>query len=169
MSLTRFTSSVLLTCTAFAVAFAGCTSDQTDPPGIGSVDMTVTLATPPAGPNEQIDGVFVELYCDGIDPILGVPRPPMSSPETFTINTSTSQGPEPKNTIGLLEKQGLPAGNCYFTFFAVSNTGNTECTGDLTVQISTNQTTQSEVVLACIHTPRFGGVRTDGTFNQCAE
>ena len=66
MSLTRFTSSVLLTCTAFAFALAGCTSDQTDPPGIGSVDMTVTLATPPSGPNEQIDEVFVELYCDGV-------------------------------------------------------------------------------------------------------
>ena len=26
-----------------------------------------------------------------------------------------------------------------------------------------------EVVLACIHTPRYGGVRSDGSFNQCAE
>ena len=68
--------------------------------------MTVTLATPPAGPNEQIYAVDVSLWCDGVDPVLGVPRPPQSSPETFTINTSTSQGPEPKNTIGLLEKQG---------------------------------------------------------------
>ena len=170
MSSTRFTCSVLLTCTAFAVALAGCSSDQTQgSEGIGSVDMTVTLATPPSGPNEQIDAIDVVLYCDGVDPVLGVPRPPMSNPETFTINTSTSQGAEPYNTIGLLEKQGLPAGNCYFAFSAVSNPGNTECTGELTVQVSTNQTTQSEVVLACIHTPRYGGVRTDGTFNQCAE
>jgi ribosomal protein L14 len=131
--------------------------------------MAVTLATPPAGPNEQIDTVNVELYCDGIDPVLGVPRPPMSNPETFSINVSTSQGPEPKNTIGLLEKQGLPAGNCYLAFTAVSNTGNTECTGEITVAIVTDQTTPSEVVLACIHTPRYGGIRTDGTFNQCAE
>jgi exo-beta-1,3-glucanase (GH17 family) len=131
--------------------------------------MTVTLATPPSGPNEQIDSIDVSLWCDGVDPVLGVPRPPQGNPETFSINVSTSQGPEPKNTIGLLEKQGLPAGNCYFEFAAWSNTGNTECTGDLQVQINTNQTTQSEVVLACIHSPRFGGVRTDGTFNQCAE
>jgi len=170
MSLTRFTSSVLLTCTAMAVAVTGCSSDQSPgAEGIGSVDMTVTLAQPPAGPNEQIDTVEVSLYCDGVDPVLGVPRPPQSSPEEFSINVATSQGPEPYNTIGLLEKQGLPAGNCYFSFAAVSNTGNTECTGQLTVAIATNETTQSEVVLACIHTPRYGGVRTDGTFNQCAE
>jgi hypothetical protein len=131
--------------------------------------MKITLATPPSGPNEQIDAVDVSLWCEGVDPVLGVPRPPQSSPETFTINTSTSQGPEPYNTIGLLEKQGLPAGDCHFAFAAVSNSGNTECTGQLTVAIATNQTTQSEVVLACIHTPRYGGVRTDGTLNQCAE
>ncbi len=101
--------------------------------------------------------------------MLGVPRPPQSSPETFTINTSTSQGPEPKNTIGLFEKQGLPAGPCHFDFSAVSNSGNTECTGKLTLVVATNATTSGEVVLACIHTPRYGGVRPDGTFNQCAE
>ncbi len=170
MSLPRFTSSVVLTCAALAVALSGCSSEQPQgAEGIGSVGMTVTLATPPSGPNEQIDTVDVSLYCDGVDPVLGVPRPPQSAPETFSINVATSQGPEPYNTIGFLEKQGLPAGNCYFSFAAVSNTGNTECTGELTVAIATNETTQSEVVLACIHTPRYGGVRTDGTFNQCAE
>jgi exo-beta-1,3-glucanase (GH17 family) len=131
--------------------------------------MTVTLATPPSGPNEQIDTVDVSLYCDGVDPVLGVPRPPQSAPETFSINVATSQGPEPKNTIGLFEKQGLPAGNCYFSFAAASNTGNTQCTGELTVAVATNETTDGTVVLACIHTPRYGGVRGDGTFNQCAE
>jgi exo-beta-1,3-glucanase (GH17 family) len=131
--------------------------------------MEVTLATPPSGPNEQIDTVDVSFYCDGVDPVLGVPRPPQSSPEEFTINTATSQGPEPKNTIGLFEKQGLPAGNCYFSFAAASNTGNTQCTGELTVAVVTNETTDGTVVLACIHTPRYGGVRGDGTFNQCAE
>ena len=35
--------------------------------------------------------------------------------------------------------------------------------------VVTDQTTSFEVVLACIHTPRYGGVRSDGTFNQCAE
>jgi len=131
--------------------------------------MKVTLATPPSGPNEKIDTVDVSLWCEGIDPVLGVPRPPQSAPEQFSINTSTSQGPEPYNTIGLFEKQGLPAGNCHFSFSAVSNSGNTECTGELTVAVATNQTTSGEVVLACIHTPRYGGVRGDGTFNQCAE
>ena len=137
-----------------AAALSGCTSDQSEPAGIGNVDMSVTLATPPSGPNEQIDTVDVSFYCEGIDPVLGVPRPPQSSPETFTINTATSQGPEPYNTIGLFEKQGLPAGPCHFDFFAVSNTGNTECTGELTLVISTSMTTSFEVVLACIHTPR---------------
>jgi exo-beta-1,3-glucanase (GH17 family) len=161
---------MLLAAAAFAVALPGCTSDQTQSPeGIGSVGMAVTLATPPSGPNEQIDAVNVSLYCEGIDPVLGVPRPAQSSPESFTINVSTSQGPEPYNTIGLFEKQGLPAGPCHFEFFAVSNTGNTECTGNLSVVINTDSTTQGEVVLACIHTPRYGGIRTDGTFNQCAE
>ena len=170
MSQSRLASSFVLTCAAFAAALSGCSSDQTQgAEGIGNVGMTVTLATPPSGPNEQIDAVDVSFYCDGVDPVLGVPRPPQSSPETFTINTSASQGPEPKNTIGLLEKQGLPAGDCYFSFAAVSNTGNTECTGEVTVAIASDETTQSEVVLACIHTPRYGGVRTDGTFNQCAE
>ncbi len=159
----------MLTCAALAVALAGCSSEQSEPAGIGNVDMTVTLATPPSGPNEQIDEVNVSLWCAGIDPVLGVPRPPQSSPEMFTINTSTSQGPEPKNTIGLFEKQGLPAGPCTFMFTAASNTGNTECTGELTVVVNTNATTVGEVVLACIHTPRYGGVRADGTFNQCAE
>ena len=161
---------VVLTCAAFAATLAGCTSDQNqNSEGVGSIDMTVTLATPPSGPNEQIDTVDVSLWCEGVDPVLGVPRPPQSNPETFSINVATSQGPEPYNTIGLLEKQGLPAGDCHFSFTAASNTGNTECTGELTVAIVTNETTQSEVVLACIHTPRYGGVRTDGTFNQCAE
>ena len=158
------------TLTTMALAFlASCATDSTPPPGIGSVEMEVTLATPPAGPNEQIDAVDVSLWCDGVDPVLGVPRPPQANPEQFTVNTATSQGPEPYNTIGLLEKQGLPQGNCYFEFYAISNSGNTECTGELTVAITTDQTTQSEVVLACIHQPRYGGVRTDGTFNQCAE
>ena len=170
MSPKRFATSVLLTCAALAASLAGCTSDSSQSPeGIGSVDMKVTLATPPSGPNEQIDAVDVSLWCEGIDPVLGVPRPPQSSPETFTINTSTSQGPEPKNTIGLFDKQGLPAGDCHFSFSAVSNSGNTECTGELTVAVMTDATTSSEVVLACIHTPRYGGVRGDGTFNQCAE
>jgi len=167
---TRLASSAVLTCTALAVALAGCSSDQSEPPGIGNVDMEVTLATPPAGPNEQIDEIFVSFYCDGNDPVLGVPRPPMSNPETFTINTATSQGPEPYNTIGLFEKQGLPAGNCHFTYTATSNSGNTECTGEASpVLVVTDQTTSFEVVLACIHTPRYGGVRSDGSFNQCAE
>jgi hypothetical protein len=170
MSQTRLASSFVLTCAAFAVALSGCSSDQTQgAEGVGNVGMEVTLGTPPAGPNEQIDAVDVSFYCDGIDPVLGVPRPPQSSPEEFTINTSTSQGPEPKNTIGLFEKQGLPAGNCYFSFAAASNTGNTQCTGELTVAVQTGQTTEGTVVLACIHTPRYGGVRGDGTFNQCAE
>ncbi|MGB5416351.1 MAG: hypothetical protein WBN01_17085, partial [Polyangiales bacterium] len=161
---------MLLAATAFAVALPGCTSDQTQSSeGIGSVDMTVTLAAPPSGPNEQIDAINVSLWCAGIDPVLGVPRPAQSSPETFTINVSTSQGPEPYNTIGLFEKQGLPEGDCYFSFSAVSNTGNTECTGEVTVAIVTNVTESFEVVLACIHTPRYGGVRGDGSFNQCAE
>ena len=153
-----------------ALGLSGCSSDQTQGnEGVGNVGMTVTLATPPSGPNERIDAVNVSLWCDGTDPVLGVPRPPQSSPEEFTINTSTSQGPEPKNTIGLFEKQGLPAGNCYFSFAAASNTGNTQCTGELTVAVVTNETTEGTVVLACIHTPRYGGVRGDGTFNQCAE
>ena len=168
MSFTRIASSVALTCAALAVALPGCSSDQPEP-GVGNVDMAVTLATPPAGPNEQIDSVEVSFWCDGVDPVLGVPRPPQSAPEIFTVNTSTSQGPEPKNTIGLFEKQGIPAGNCEFTFSAVSNTGNTECNGEITVAVVTNETTSFEVVLACIHTPRYGGVRGDGTFNQCAE
>ena len=170
MSITRITSSAVLACMAIAMTLAGCSSDQSQgAEGIGNVDMTVTLATPPAGPNEQIDAVNVSLWCEGVDPVLGVPRPPQSAPETFTINTSTSQGPEPYNTIGLFEKQGLPAGDCHFSFTAVSNTGNTECTGELTVAVATDATTTGEVVLACIHTPRYGGVRGDGTFNQCAE
>ena len=168
MSFTRFASSVALTCAALAVALPGCSSDQPEP-GVGNLDMAVTLAQPPSGPNEQIDTVDVSLYCEGIDPILGSPRPPMSAPEKFTINVATSQGPEPKNTIGLLEKQGLPAGKCVLTFNAVSNTGNTECNGEIEVMIQTDQTEDTEVVLACIHTPRYGGLRTDGTFNQCAE
>ena len=136
------TTVLLATAASFAVALPGCTSDQTQSPeGIGSVDMTVTLATPPSGPNEQIDTVEVSLFCEGIDPVLGVPRPAQSSPETFTINASTSQGPEPYNTIGLFEKQGLPAGPCHFEFFAVSNTGNTECTGELSVVVNTDSTT----------------------------
>ena len=164
------TTVLLATAASFAVALPGCTSDQTQSPeGSGSVDMTVTLATPPSGPNEQIDTVDVSFYCEGIDPVLGVPRPAQSSPETFTINVSTSQGAEPYNTIGLFEKQGLPAGPCHFEFFAVSNTGNTECTGKLSVVVDTDSTTPGEVVLACIHAPRYGGVRSDGSFNQCAE
>ncbi len=140
----------ILVLTTMAAYLAGCASDSSSPEGIGSVDMTVTLATPPSGPNEQIDEVAVSLWCDGIDPVLGVPRPPQSSPEEFTINVSTSQGPEPYNTIGLLEKQGLPAGKCYFTFLAVSNTGNTECTGDLEVQI---QTDHQEEQVSQVRTP----------------
>ena len=169
MSITRFASQAVLTCAVLAAALAGCATSDPPSEGIGNVDMTVTLATPPSGPNEQIDTVDVSFYCEGIDPVLGVPRPPQSSPETFSINTSTSQGPEPKNTIGLFEKQGLPAGPCHFDFSAVSNTGNTECTGELTLSVATNATSQGEVVLACIHTPRYGGTRADGTFNQCAE
>ena len=162
--------SVSVAAAVLTLSLAGCASDQTQRlEGLGSVEMALTLATPPSGPNEQIDTVNVSLFCEGIDPVLGVPRPAQSSPETFTINVSTSQGPEPYNTIGLLEKQGLPAGPCHFEFFALSNTGNTECTGTFSVVISADSSTPSQVVLACIHTPRYGGVRGDGIFNQCAE
>ena len=104
--LSAVTSTLML-----AMALPGCSSDGSQgAEGIGNVGMEVTLATPPSGPNEQIDTVDVSFYCDGIDPVLGVPRPPQSSPEEFTINVATSQGPEPYNAIGLFEKQGLPAG-----------------------------------------------------------
>ena len=145
----------------FAAALAGCSSDGSQgAEGVGNVDMAVTLATPPSGPNEQIDDVDVSLWCEGTDPVLGVPRPPQSSPEMFTVNTATSQGPEPYNTIGLFEKQGLPAGPCHFSFSAVSNSGNTQCTGELTVMVNTDVTTSGEVVLACIHTPRYAACFT---------
>ncbi len=67
MSLTRLAGSALLSCAAFAVALTGCSSEQSEA-GIGNVDMAVTLATPPSGPNEQIDTVDVSFYCEGSRP-----------------------------------------------------------------------------------------------------
>ena len=61
------TTVMLLGAAAFAVALPGCTSDQPEA-GLGNVDMAVTLATPPSGPNEQIDAVNVSLWCE--DPFL---------------------------------------------------------------------------------------------------
>ena len=53
--------------------------------------MTVTLAAPPSGPNEQIDTVAVELWCDGIDPVLI--RTIARDPGGYYINIHTTAVP----------------------------------------------------------------------------
>ena len=96
--------------------------------------------TLPPSPTRQVDQVVVTISCDGDDPLIpnppGVPFPTNSDwpTETLLVNVSTSEGNnplDPKPTVGIFKKEGLPPGNCRVRPHAVSNDGNTTCDGHM--------------------------------------
>ena len=147
----RFASSVTFSCLALAFSLAACTSTSTDEGGSASVEANVTLTFPPAGAPQSIDEACGTITCTGLDPILGVPRPSVDNPEEFCIDLSTTEGPDPKNPVGLLAKRGLSApGDCTIFLAAQTTDETTSCEDTITFPVKVNETTQASMVLNCI-------------------
>jgi len=107
----------------------------------------------------------VTVACDGIDPITGLPWPS----ETFDVNVGTSEGndpTDPKDTLGIFKKEGLPEGNCTVTIVAVSDDGTMQCAGQMVdIPVVAGPTnTFVTIVINCITDARYGGIeRSWGT------
>jgi hypothetical protein len=160
-----FAQPLLLACTALAFAFAGCTSDQAN---TGGIDASLTLDADAVV--KHITTVTVTIDCDGIDPITGLPWPS----ETFDVNVNTSEGndpTDPKDSLGVFKKEGLPEGNCTVTITAVSDDGTMTCAGQLVdiAVVAGPTNTFVTVIINCITDARYGGIGVDGEFNQCSE
>ncbi|MBW1904898.1 MAG: DUF3604 domain-containing protein [Deltaproteobacteria bacterium] len=161
----NFPGRILLPCAALAVAFAGCASDQSR---TGGIDATLTLDADAT--IKHITTVAVTIDCDGIDPITGLPWPS----ETFDVNVNTSEGndpTDPKDSLGVFKKEGLPEGNCTVTITAVSDDGTMQCGGQMAEILVTAGPTNTfvTIVINCITDARYGGIGVGGEFNQCAE
>jgi hypothetical protein len=163
----NFPLRVLLPCAAlaFAFAFAGCASDQAR---TGGIEATLTLDADATV--KHITTVAVTIECDGIDPITGLPWPS----ETFDVNVNTSEGndpTDPKDSLGVFKKEGLPEGNCTVTITAVSDDGTMQCGGQMADILVTAGPTNTfvTIVINCITDARYGGIGGGGEFNQCAE
>ena len=159
------TEGMWLTCAAFALALGGCTSDGASTGGIEA-----TLSLDAGATTKQIDTVTVTVSCDGTDPITGLPWPS----ETFDVDVSTSEGNnplDPKNTLGVFKKEGLPAGNCTVTLTAVSDDGAMQCGGQMTniSVVAGRDNTFVTIVVNCITDARYGSIGVNGEFNQCLE
>ncbi|MBW2159899.1 MAG: hypothetical protein JRH14_08015, partial [Deltaproteobacteria bacterium] len=163
--ITTCTKGMLLACTALAFAFAGCTSDQAS---TGGIDAALTLDADAVV--KHITTVTVTIDCTGIDPITGLPWPS----ETFDVNVNTSEGndpTDPKDSLGVFKKEGLPAGLCTVTIVAISDDGTMTCAGQLVdiPVIAQAANTFVTIIINCITDARYGGIGVEGEFNQCSE
>jgi hypothetical protein len=163
--ITTCTKGMLLACTALAFAFAGCTSDQAS---TGGIDATLTLDADAVV--KHITTVTVTVECDGIDPITGLPWPS----ETFDVNVNTSEGndpTDPKDTMGVFKKEGLPEGLCTVTIVAISDDGTMTCGGQQIgiPVVAGPDNTFVTIILSCVTDARYGGIGVTGEFNQCSE
>jgi hypothetical protein len=156
---------MLLPCVALAFAFAGCAADQAH---TGGIDASLTLDADAVV--KHITTATVTIQCAGIDPITGLPWPS----ETFDVNLDTSEGndpTDPKDSLGVFKKEGLPEGLCTVTITAVSDDGTMNCGGqmvDIPV-IAGPDNTFVTIIINCITDARYGGIGVEGEFNQCAE
>jgi len=159
-------SRALLTCVVLTVAIAACGSS--DGPQTGGIEAALTLDADAVV--KHITTVTVTIDCDGIDPITGLPWPS----ETFDVNVNTSEGndpTDPKDSLGVFKKEGLPAGNCTVTIVAVSDDGTMQCAGQLVdiPVVAQAANTFVTIVINCITDARYGGIGVSGEFNQCSE
>jgi hypothetical protein len=160
---------MLFVCVALTVIIAECTSDQqayTD--GIGGIEITLTLDA--GALVAHFTTATVTMQCDGVDPITGLPWPS----ETFDVNLSTSEGndpTDPKDSLGVFKKEGLPEGLCTVTITAISDDGTVRCGGQATdIPVTAGpDSTEVTIVFACIADELYGGILGSGEFNQCAE
>ncbi len=147
-----------------SIALFACSSSDKTGGDVGSLNAKLTLDAGEVV--KQFDAIAVTLSCSGIDPVTNAPRPE----ENFDVNVSTTEGSDPKDQFGIFQKEGLPPGACSISMSTASTDGQTQCSGQMNdIMISANQTTNVSIVLNCITEARYGGVRVDGTFNQCAE
>ena len=148
------------------MAIAACGSS--DGPPTGGIDAALTLDADAVV--KHISTVTVTIDCDGIDPITGLPWPT----ETFDVNVATSEGndpTDPKDSLGVFKKEGLPEGNCTVTISAVSDDGTMTCGGqmvDIPVVAGPDNTFVT-IIINCITDARYGGIGVSGEFNQCSE
>jgi cysteine-rich repeat protein len=152
-----------LACAAFA--FAGCGPEQTN---TGGIEATLTLDADAV--EKHFTQIGVAIVCHGIDPITGLPWPT----EIFAVNLSTSEGndpTDPKDSLGLFKKEGLPEGNCDILIGGPSDDHTMHCGGfmaDIPVVAGPDNTFVT-IVINCITEARYGGIGATGEFNQCME
>ena len=88
------------------------------------------------------------------------------------MNTSEGNDPtDPKDTMGVFKKEGLPEGLCTVTITAVSDDGTMTCGGqmvDIPVVAGPDNTFVT-IIINCITDARYGGIGVSGEFNQCSE
>jgi hypothetical protein len=156
---------LLLAFTALSFVCGGCNPDER---ATGGIEATLTLDADATV--KRINTVTVTIACDGIDPITGLPWPS----ETFDVNVSTSEGndpTDPKDTLGIFKKEGLPEGSCTVTIHAESDDGTMMCGGQMTdiPVVAGPDNTFVTIIINCITDARYGGIGVAGEFNQCAE
>ncbi|HSN82255.1 MAG TPA: hypothetical protein VLS88_06725, partial [Polyangiales bacterium] len=133
--------------TAFAVAFAGCSTDSSPSQSTGSLNLNLELA-------EDVKINEVDWTISGGD------MEPMSG----TIDTSAP------GATASVEVFGLPPGQGYLVELqATDETGEVTCGGDAEFDVAVGVSTDVMVFLNCKRPTRLGGVRVNGKFNICAE
>jgi len=171
------TTSIALSCAMLAFAFGGCTSS--DSAKTGGIEAQITL-TQHEDTEQKISEVTVTISCDGDDPLKpnlpNVPFPTASDweTETHTVNVATSEGNnpfDPKPTVGIFKKEGLPPGTCDVQLHAVSDDGTTTCDGHMdNIPVDPGpQNTFRTIIVNCTSEARYGGIGINGEFNRCGE
>ena len=158
-----YRQALALACAAFA--FAGCGPEQTN---TGGIEATLTLDADAV--EKHYTNIGVAIVCHGLDPITGLPWPT----EIFAVNLSTSEGndpTDPKDTLGLFKKEGLPEGNCDILIGGPSDDHTMHCGGFMSniPVVAGPDNTFVTIVINCITEARYGGIGTTGEFNQCME
>jgi hypothetical protein len=156
---------LLLACAFMTMSVAGCASDGTPR---GGIEAALTLD--PDALVTPFAEIGVLSVCSGVDPLTGLPRPN----EVFLVNVSTSEGTnplEPKPTIGIFKREGLPEGSCTMYVGGVSDDETTTCVGFMAgiPVVAGPDNTFVTIVLSCISDARHGGIAGEGKFNQCME
>ena len=167
--ITTCTKGMLLTCTALAFAFAGCTSSST--PETGGIDAQLELNP---GTTLQQDVLLLKVTFDCPPPAVD-PYDPGKPWQSETIDVITEfTGPDDEGAdrpmFGLIKKEGLPAGECTVTIDAMSDDGSVTCKGQKAgIVVVPPENTFVDIRVSCVADTRHGGIGVDAEFNQCAE
>ena len=133
--------------TAFAIAFAGCSTDSSPSENTGSLNLNLELAA-----DVKINEVDWTISGGDMEPMSG------------TIDTSAP------GATASVEVFGLPPGQGYLVELqATDETGEVTCGGDAEFDVAVGVSTDVMVFLNCKRPTRLGGVRVNGKFNICAE